>query len=91
MSFFGGVPLANANGDMISKVTKLQMMIGSDFMLATVSLGAGEGNVLCAIANPLDVKRVLRLDAEATYVGLEDDQDAVVQVDVTEFTIACVV
>ncbi|EOA82620.1 uncharacterized protein SETTUDRAFT_22602 [Exserohilum turcica Et28A] len=84
MSFFGGVPLANANGDMISDrifATSLQ----------TVSLGAGEGNVLCAIANPLDVKRVLRLDAEATYVGLEDDQDAVVQVDVTEFTIACVV
>ena len=59
--------------------------------LQTVSLGAGEGNVLCAIANPLDVKRVLRLDAEATYVGLDDDQDAAVQVNVTEFTIACVV
>lgn len=57
--------------------------------LQAVSPGAGGGNVLCAVANPLDAKNVLRLNAEATFVDLDGDKDAAVQVDVTDFTIAC--
>jgi hypothetical protein len=57
--------------------------------LQAVSPGAGGGNVLCAIINPLDAGNALRLNAEATFVDLDGDGEAAVQVDVTDFTIAC--
>ncbi|EOA82671.1 hypothetical protein ACJQWK_04375 [Exserohilum turcicum] len=57
--------------------------------LQAVSPSAGSGNILCVISNPLDAKNVLLLNAEATFVDLDGNEDAAVQVDVTDFTIAC--
>jgi hypothetical protein len=57
--------------------------------LQAVSPGVAGGNVLCAIVNPLDADNALRLNAEATFVDLDGDGGAAVQVDVTDFTVAC--
>jgi hypothetical protein len=57
--------------------------------LQAVNPGVGNGNVLCAIINPLDPENALRLNSQSTFVDFDCNNESAAQIDVTDFTVAC--